>query len=147
MHQHQEHTAFDPETHGAIQTVDFNFDDVDEALGYIHHSPPSAREQAAELFRNLATWCFRGQQLRPGLVKLIAVISGLRPDLLDNRTEPDLARELGVTKQALSRQSLKFQDAWRIKFARSRSKEGREHMAAARRGGPNRNTKLPKRSP
>ena len=141
-----EHVAFDfdnAEHHQAIGTTEFDyeqvFNDLDEGLDFIHKTPPTAREQAAELFRSLATWCFRGQRLRPAMTKFVAIISGLRPDLLADRTGGDLARELGITKQALTRQSLRFQDAWHIKFARSRSKEGRARMATARRGGPNRN--------
>lgn len=124
-----------------VESVEFDFDGIDEALGFIHRTPPQAREQAAELFRNLTAWCFTdGQPLRAALVKWIAIVSGLRPDLLENRSGRELAAELGVTKQALSRQAIRFCDAWQIQFARCRLKESRERMAAARRGGPNRNT-------
>jgi hypothetical protein len=75
------------------------------------------------------------------VVKFVTIISGLRPELLGDRPGIDLAAELGISKQALTRQSLRFQDAFNIKFSRSRSKDQRERMAAARRGGPNRNTK------
>jgi hypothetical protein len=137
------HVAFDlddPEHHQAVGVTSFDFDAVDEALGFIHKARPSAREEAAELFRNLATWCFVGNRpLRCGMVKFIAIIAGLRPELLQDRSGQDLAAELGVTKQSLAHQSLLFSDAWGIKFARSRSKEGREHMRNSRLGGPCRN--------
>jgi hypothetical protein len=124
-----------------VEAVDFDFDAVDEALGLIHRTPPQAREQAAELFRALTAWCFKdGRPLRSAMVKWIAIISGLRPDLLENRSGRELAEELGVSKQALTHQSVRFSDAWQIQFARGRLKESRERMAAARRGGPNRNT-------
>ena len=141
MKQLAEHVAFDA-SHEVMQSVDFNFDGVDEALGFIHRSPPQAREQAAELFRELMTWCFSGNMsLRSSLVKFTAIACGLRPDLLGNRSGRELATELGITKQGLSRQSVKFEDAWGIQFSRGRLKESRERMAAARRGGPNRNTR------
>jgi hypothetical protein len=129
-----------------IMTTDFDceqvFSDLDEPLALIRKASPSARKEAAELFRALAAWCFSGHcQLHPAVVKFVAIISGLRPDLLGDRPGIDLAAELGVSKQALTRQSLRFQDAFNIKFSRSRSKDQRERMAAARRGGPNRNTK------
>src|ERR1017187_1941453 len=146
MKQLPEHIGFDLDNSdhlSAVGTVDFPyeqvFNDLDEGLGFIHKTPPPARELTGELFRNLATGCFKAQQLRPAMVKFIAIIAGLRPDLLADRTGGDLANELGVSRQALTRQSLRFQDAWRIKFARSRSKAGREHMARSRRGGPNHN--------
>jgi hypothetical protein len=141
MKQLAEHVAFD-ESHEVMQSVDFNFDGVDEALGFIHRSPPESREQAAELFRQLAAWCFPGNQpLRSAMVKFTAIVSGLRPELLDNRGGSELAAELGVTKQALSAASVKFSDAFGIQFSRGRLPEARQRMADARLGGPNRNTR------
>lgn len=135
-----ENVAFDESHHELIGTTDFDFGAVDEALGFIHRSPPEAREQAAELFRQLAAWCFRGNRpLRASLVRFVAIVAGLRPDLLGNRSGRDLAAELGCTKQNLSHQSAKFSDVFGIQFARCRSKEARAHMARARIGGPNRN--------
>jgi hypothetical protein len=136
-----EHVGFSVEAHGAIQTVDFDFEAVDEALGFVRKAPPTAREQAAELFRQLATWCFRGNRpLRTATMKFAVIVGGLRADLLGDRTMGEIATELGCTKQNMAHQSAKFQDAFGIKFARSRSKEAREHMRRARLGGPARNT-------
>jgi hypothetical protein len=137
------HVGFDadnPEHNQAVCVTNFDFDAVDEALGLIHQAPPPVREEAAELFRALASWCFRGNRpLRSGMVKFVAIVAGLRPELLQDRSGQDLATELNITKQALAHQSLRFSDAFGFHFARSRSKEGRERMAAARRGGANRN--------
>jgi hypothetical protein len=134
------HVGFDESHHQYVGTTDFPFDEIDQALGFVHESPPAAREQAAELFRTLATWCFSGSKsLRASMVKFVAIAAGIRPDLLDNRSLRELASELGCTKQNLAHQAVKFSDAWGTKFARSRSKEGRQRMAAARRGGPCRN--------
>ena len=139
------HSAF-AQDHEAVMTTDFDceqvFHDIDEPLNLIRKARPSSRKEAAELFRVLATWCFPGRgRLHPAVVKFVTIISGLRPELLGDRPGIDLAAELGISKQALTRQSLRFQDAFNIKFSRSRSKDQRERMAAARRGGPNRNTK------
>jgi len=134
-----EHVAWDVVEHEAVATTDFDFDGVDEALGFIHQAPPPARREAAELLRRLATWCFTGHGLRPAMVKLVAIFGGLRPDLLQDRSGQDLARELGVSKAAISKQTVRFEDAFQMKFARGRSKEARRNMAAARIGGPCRN--------
>jgi hypothetical protein len=143
MRQLAEHVAYSVEEHGAIQTVDFPFSDIDEALGYIHHTPPSGRAMAGELLRQLLIWCCGSngtRSLRSATTRFVAVVSGLRPEILLDRTGRDLACELGISRQALSHQAVKFEDAFGIKFARCRSKEARQRMAAARRGGPNRNT-------
>jgi hypothetical protein len=144
-----EHVAFDSDNHEhatAIGTTDFDFEqvfaDLDEPLKAIRKARPSARQEAAELFRQLATWCFQGgKPLRVATMKFAVIIGGLRADLLGSRTMTEVAIELGCTKQNLAHQSVKFEDAFGIKFSRCRSKEAREHMATARRGGPNRNTK------
>jgi hypothetical protein len=141
-----EHVGFD-DHHQLIRTTDFSFNDVDAALGFIHQSPPEARELAAEMFRQIMDWCFRSNRsLRVATAKFSVIAGGLRPNLLGDRTMDQIASELGVTKQLLSHYSLKFSDAFQLKFARSRSAEAREHMATARRGGPARNIKLPKQS-
>jgi hypothetical protein len=135
-----EHIGFSEDHHELVGTTDFDFGAVDEALGFIHESRPAARQEAAELFRQLAAWCFRGDKpLRAAAVRFVAIVSGLRPDLVGDRTMKEIASEFGITKQAMSAQSAKFSDAFGIKFARCRSKEAREHMARARIGGPNRN--------
>jgi hypothetical protein len=140
MRQMPEHLAFAEDHHQLIGSVDFNFDDVDEALGFIRKASPSAREEAACLVRELMTWCYRGNRpLRAAAVKLACVASGLRPDMLGDRTLGEIAAEFGISKQGMAAQSRRFSDAFGFKFARSRSTESRAKMAAARRGGPNRN--------
>ena len=140
-----EHVAFDSDNHEhatAIGTCDFDFEAVDQALGFIRKARPSARQEAAELFRQLATWCFQGDKpLRVAAMKFSVIASGLRPELLGDRTMGEIATEFNCTKQNLAHQAAKFQDAFGIKFARCRSKEAREHMRKARIGGPNRNVK------
>jgi hypothetical protein len=124
------------------QTSDFNFDDIDTALGLVEEAPPAARAQAGELVRQIFAYCFKSRQGKPNLktaaAKLAAIGAGLRPDAFDDATQGELAAQLGLTKAALSKTSVKFQDAFGIKFARSRSKEARQRMAAKRLGGPDR---------
>jgi len=148
MRQEQEHVAYDAATHSSIHTVDFNFDAVDEALGYIEQAPPSAREEAALLFRRLASWCFADKRpLKSSMVRLMAIFAGLRPELLDNRSGRELADELQISKQALAHQAVRFADAFQFRFARGRSKEARARMSLARIGGPNRNVTRNENSP
>jgi hypothetical protein len=133
-----EHIGFSVEEHGAIQTVDFDFEAVDEALGFVRKARPTARQEAGELFRELANWCFGGKRsVRGALVKFVAICAGLRPELLDDRNGKDLAKEIGCTKQALSHQAVRFENAFQIKFARARSVEARRHMRERRLGGIN----------
>lgn len=136
----------DPEHRRAVGVTDFPyeqvFNDLDEVAGAIAETPPTPRAQAGELLRQILTWCCGAngtRSLRSATVRFVALTSGLRPEILRDRTGGDLARELGITKQALSAQAVKFEDAFKIKFARCRSKEARTRMARARVGGLNHN--------
>jgi hypothetical protein len=120
-----------------VQAQEFDFAAVDEALGLVESTPPDARQQAGELVRQLFAYCFsqRKLDLRTAAAKLAVIGAGLRPDALDDKTQTELARQLGLTKAAMSKASVKFQDAFCIKFSRSRSVSARAKMRARRLGG------------
>ena len=144
MHPLPESVAFSEDHHALIGSEEFPwetvFSDLDEPLKAIREARPLARQEAAELFRELMTWCFSGNRsLRTALVKFVAIVSGIRPELLADRNGKSLSEELHVSKQALSHQAVAFENAWNVKFSRCRSKEAREHMRKARLGGRNHN--------
>lgn len=126
-------------------TCNFDFDALDEALGFVEAAQPSAREQAGELVRQLFAYCFKARakvNLKTAAAKFAMIGAGLRPDdALHNASQTELAAQLGLTKAAMSKASVKFQSAFAIKFARSRSLSGRAKMRAARlaQHGVNRN--------
>jgi hypothetical protein len=120
------------------QTTDFDYDAVDEALRFVEAAPADARAQAGEVIRQVFAYCFGRGNLTAAAAKFAVIGAGLRPDVLDDATQTDLAQRLGLTKAALSKASVKFQDAFGVKFSRSRSADGRAKMSARRLGGPNR---------
>jgi len=120
------------------QTTDFDYDAVDEALRFVEAAPADARAQAGEVIRQVFAYCFGRGNLTAAAAKFAVIGAGLRPDVLDDATQTDLANRLGLTKAALSKASVKFQDAFGVKFSRSRSADGRAKMSARRLGGPNR---------
>jgi len=139
--QEEDHAGVD--TDGAvIQTVDFDYDGVDAALGLVKAASLTAREEAGELVRELVSFCFAGKRgrtsLRTAAARLAVIAGGLRPDLLEDATQGELAAELGLTKAALSKMAVNFSDEYQVKFSRSRSAEARASMRAARLGGPDR---------
>jgi hypothetical protein len=137
-----------PGVHRAIQTdpngrtefiaaVDFDYGKVDEALGFIRDASPDARAEAAEILGKVIAYCFGPTgRLRQACVRFVVLAAGLRPDLLQDRTYEQLGRELGVTKQSVSKCAIRVSKAFGIQFARGRLPEARQHMAEARRGGP-----------
>jgi len=120
----------------AIQTTDFNFDDVDKALGLIKETPPDAKQVAAELFSKILNWCFaaRGQSLKAAAGKFAVVAAGLRPDLVNDLTFEQIGAQLDITKQAVSKNAVLFQQAFGFTFARCRSAEARQAMARSQIG-------------
>jgi hypothetical protein len=133
--------GFSPED-GAVPAVEFSFDEIDALLGTIHKTPRDARKQAAELFRQIMAWCFAGNPpLQTALVKVVSVTAGLRPELLGDRTLEELAKKIGVTKQAMSKSMLTFGDEFNFHFTRGRSQKARENMAAAMTGNQHRRRK------
>jgi hypothetical protein len=136
--------ADDPTHHRAMGVTEFDFEqvfkDLDEAAELISETPPTVRELAGELFRQVAAFCFRGDKpLRIATAKFAVIIAGLRPEVLGDRSLAEIGAELHLTKQSMSNHSRKFSDAFKVRFQRSRSFESREHMRAARLGGPCRN--------
>lgn len=128
----------------AEEIVDFNFDGIDETLGFIKNSPESVRNETGQLASKLFGWCFSStgrNRLKTAALRFAAIVAGIRPDLLDNCSQGELAKQLGLTKAAFSKTSLKFQSQFDIKFHRSRSIAARSNMADARRGKSGNNCK------
>ena len=142
----QDHVALD---HGELtQSTDFDFDEVDRALGLVEAAPPDARQQAGELVREIFEFCFKARgkkfsasELKTAAMRFAIVVSGLRPDILNDATHGELAKRLSRTKAAASKASVKFEDKHGFQFARSRSLQAREAMRVARlaQGGVPRN--------
>ena len=140
----EDHAGLDRDG-AVIQTVDFDYEAVDAALGLVKSASPTARAEAGELVRELISYCFAGKRgrtsLRTAAGRFAVIAGGLRPDLLEDATMTELAAELGLSKAALSKMAVNFSDEYQVKFSRSRSAEARASMRAARLGGPDR-TKL-----
>ena len=131
-----------------VQTVDFNFDDVDIALGLVEAATPDAKQEAAELFGRIMAWTFRPPvNLRIATARWATICAGIRPDVLNDRTLAELGHEIGLTKQDMSKHGRSFQDVFGFKFSRSRSEQACAKMRARRLGGPDRHvTRMPKRA-
>ena len=130
-----------------VQTTAFDFkaicepeDETDAALGIISKATPEARQQAAELFGHVARWCFNGHRgnLRVATAKFAVVIAGLHPEILDAETFEQIGQRLNLTKAAISKHAVKFQDAFNVQLSRCRQPAARAKMRARRLGGPDR---------
>lgn len=110
----------------------FDFSEIDSALGAIEDAPEDARAQAAELVRQLFAWIWSGRApVHAAMVRFAALSAGLRPELLDHKSYREIGAQLNCTRQNLSKAAVQFQEAFRMKFARSRSERGRRNMSRA----------------
>ena len=117
-------------------TVDFDYDEIDRRLAEIEALPPEAQADVSAVLARLFAWTWAGNgSLRSALVRHTALYLGLRPDLVD-RTYRSVGSELGCTKQNLSKSVLKAEKLLKMKFRRTRSRDGRQAMAAARLRNP-----------
>lgn len=117
-------------------TEDFDYDEVSERLGEIEALPPDASEQAAVVLSRIMAWVWSDGSLRSALVKFSALCMGLRPDLV-NRTYQQVGDECGgLTKQNISKATLRAQKLLGVKFTRTRPDSSREVMRAVRLRNP-----------
>lgn len=114
---------------------------MDALLGTIQAAPEDARHLAGEVIREVFAYCFSARFKTKSSLKLaaskLAVIAGwLRPDLLNGRTQTQVAKTLGLTKQSLAKASVKFRDQFDLPPQNGRSQEAREAMRRARLANP-----------
>lgn len=137
-----DHIAFTED--GQIeQTVDFDFSEVDKALGMIEAAPENVRAKAGELLRELLGWVWGGSNtsLRRATIRFSVLAAGLRPELVANWTYEKIANETRVTKQNVSKTGKLFERAFGFHFSRSRPESGCERMRESAIGHPPTNTK------
>jgi hypothetical protein len=127
---------------GSEQITDFNFADIDIALGAIEDESPNVRADAAALFAALMTWIWSPGNIKTAMIKMSALTASLNPTYLSDKSYLEIANELGTSKQAISKAALKFSDKFGVQWFRSRSVEARENMRLSQLGhGPRRGKK------
>lgn len=111
----------------------FDFAAVDAALG--NEAPPTpadARTDAADLLNDIFHWCADAPTARSASLRFLCLLAGCRPELLASRSYKSLASEFSVTRAAFCKTMMAAEAKFKMKFARTRCLEGREHMREAR---------------
>jgi hypothetical protein len=125
-----EHRGFEADGHVA-QTVDFNMAEVVLAVdGITESEPEDARVQAGELLAKLFCFIWERPNLKTALIKFSILSASVRPDLV-GRSQPELASEIGCSKQALSKSIQHCERTLNIRLPRQRLETSRENMAEA----------------
>jgi len=130
---HREQRAV--EAHALPETADhchadFDWRELETALGEIEREPADAREQAAEALERIFSWAWQSGSPHAALMKFTSFCSALKPGLV-NRTQPELAAFLGVSKAVLSKHTRNAQAVFNVKFTTTRNNESCERMREA----------------
>ena len=94
--------------------VDFDYGSID---GAHHDHEPDARDlhRAAVAFREVLDWVTDGRGVSYGITtRMHAFIWAILPDAFDGRSQSDVARRLGITPAAFSRQVTRFRSRFGV---------------------------------
>jgi hypothetical protein len=116
---------------------DFDWSGVDQLLGELEPLPEDSIAQAAEALSRILVFCWGNRtSLQTALARFTAVSGTLRPDLLDGASFEEIGRQCGLTKQSISRMSLRWCDSLGLKMRRNRPKKSRANMSRSQLGHP-----------
>jgi len=110
--------------------LDFDFAALDAAVSDFTTAPDEARAQAAELVSRILVFVWRAGTAQTALSNLCGFTLAVRPDLL-GRDEPQIGRELRISKQAVSKALQRAEEFFGVTLFHRRSRAGRENMRLA----------------
>lgn len=127
--------GFIDQTREIHHVEDFDYNAVEELTSEINTEPIDVRTQMADLLARIIVACWVGAGDKPSspriaLQRFAILCTGLRPDITQ-RDFTTIAAELGVTKQATSKQTIRLQSLLNLKFPATRSPEACEAMRQA----------------
>ena len=120
--------------------IEFDYDEVDRLLGEAKTLPADARAEAADFLSIFFAWVFSARKnngiIRPAMVRFAAACAGIRPDLVSENgtfcTFEDLGKELSISKAAMCKVAVLFEETFNFQTARGRKDEARLNMRNAR---------------
>lgn len=99
-----------------IEVVDFNFDEVDAALSGISKHSKNGRESIFDAFEKIFHWCFSENRINIAAVRFAVIGDNLYPELIGNKSNKELARQLGVSRQVFSKTRKAFKNHFGIRL-------------------------------
>jgi hypothetical protein len=135
----QDRAAFDSGGE-IIGTVDFDLATIEPDTEQIDSvTPLSCHSEAAEAVREILRWCWLNSNgkvatAQTAVVRFAALTAATNPELINNETYLQIGARFGVTRAAVSKAALDFQDHYAVHFRRSRPQEYRETARVAQLG-------------
>ena len=99
-----------------VQTTDFDFDEVDAALSGISKNSKNGRESIFEAFEKIFHWCFSENRINIAAVRFAVIGDNLYPELIGSKSNKELARQLGVSRQVFSKTRKAFKKHFGIRL-------------------------------
>lgn len=97
-------------------------------------SRAEALERLTDTMAPVFDWIF-SEGLASGGMRSIVMIYCVRPDLIDGATEATIARQFGVTRQAIGKLVSEFRDRFGLRVPTMRSEETRERCRKRKKNG------------
>ncbi len=134
----EDHAGFD--SGEKIQTVDFDVEALDQAteavLSDIEQLTPEDRLQTADVLARIMVFVWENPaSIRTAYARWAILCRGLRPDLVGMNFR-QIAKALGITKQAVSKMTTKAERVWGMHFISCRKQSARNSMREARLKNP-----------
>ena len=122
------------EDHECVGIEGFDYAAVDAALANDDSPSPVAGcyQDASDGLREILTWTCQPKKTKSKLIRFVALVAALRPELMDDRTYAGIGRELGVSKAGICKAVMLVESHFGFKTTRTRSASGREAMRKAR---------------
>ena len=110
------HSCFDDRSAQPVETTDFDFDEVDAALSGISKHSKNGRESIFDAFEKIFHWCFSENRINIAAVRFAVIGDNLYPELIGNKSNKELARQLGVSRQVFSKTRKAFKNHFGIRL-------------------------------
>ena len=99
-----------------IGTTDFDFDQIDAALHGISNLTKNKIQEFYDAFEKLFIWCFSENRIKIAAVRFAVIGDNLYPELIGSKSNKELARQLGVSRQVFSKTRKAFKKHFQIRL-------------------------------
>jgi len=99
-----------------VDTTDFDFDGVEEAISGISQTPINERDALFDAMEKIFRWCFSDKHINLAAVRFAVIGDNLYPEFIGAKSNKELAKQLGISRQVLSWNRANFQKHFGIKL-------------------------------
>ena len=106
-----------PSHHHSAAVCDFNYDGLDELIDGVSTIPKNKQQNLFDALEKIMRWCFSSGHTSQAAVRLAVIGDNLYPELIGAKSNKELAKQLGVSRQVFSLARANFKEHFGIKLA------------------------------